>query len=306
MKSFLKIPSFGLGTWKSSPEEVTGAVKHAISVGYRHIDCAACYENEDAVGKGIKEGIDAAGIKREDLWITSKLWCTEKGSYEIALDALEKTLKDLQCDYLDLYLIHWPLAFEKRPDGDYWPRTDGKIVTEPISIAKQWEIMEKLLETGKVKHIGVSNFTVAHLYDLLTYCKVKPALCQVELHPYNPQNRLVDFCLSHGISVTAYSPLGSGDFVPEGTPSIFDCDVLKDIAKKHDVHPSAIALRWATSRRPAGLSVIPKSAQPKHIESNLKSQELVLSEAEIKAIDDIKTRIRMLDCDAFWEIPLFC
>jgi diketogulonate reductase-like aldo/keto reductase len=205
-----KIPALGLGTWKSEKGKVAQVIEKAIvDFDYRHIDCASVYGNEKEIGRAFKKVFLSKKVSRNDLFVTSKLWNTKHHPDNVE-KACKQTLNDLQIDYLDLYLMHWGIAFA--PGSNLEPiDKNGMVKTEPVSIKETWQAMEKLVENGLVKSIGVSNFTVMMIIDLLSYAKIKPVINQVEVHPYNSQQELVDFCHKQGIQVTAYSPLGSSD-----------------------------------------------------------------------------------------------
>jgi glycerol 2-dehydrogenase (NADP+) len=231
------IPALGFGTWQSPLGEVKRAVYHAIKSGYRHIDCAYCYQNEDEVGEAIADAIKDGIITREDLFITGKLWCTFHQRVEQNLDM---TLKSLGTEYLDLYLMHWPCPQNENGSHPLFPkRLDGSRDLDPNwTYIQTWQSMEKLLATGKVKAIGVANHSVTFLEDLLKSAKVIPAVNQIENHPLLPQDEILEFCKQNGIHVTAYSPLGS-----TGSPLFQDEDVQK-IAKKHSVGQGTVLLSW--------------------------------------------------------------
>ncbi|THY90535.1 Aldo/keto reductase [Aureobasidium pullulans] len=203
-----KIPALGLGTWQSAPGEVKNAVSHALKVGYKHIDAAYVYGNEDEVGEGLAEGFKSAGIKREDVFVTTKLWCTYHSRPEENLDL---SLKSLGLDYVDLYLMHWPVPMNPKGNDPKFPKhPDGsRDLDTTWSYTQTWKEMEKLLATGKTKAIGVANFSVPFLEELMKEAKVTPAANQIENHPYLPQQEIVDYCKEKGILITAYSPLGS-------------------------------------------------------------------------------------------------
>jgi glycerol 2-dehydrogenase (NADP+) len=235
------IPALGLGTWQSDPGQVRAAVSHAIQAGYRHIDCAYVYENEDEVGQGIKDGIAKAGIKREDLFITTKLWCTYHSRAELGLDT---SLKLLGLDYVDLFLMHWPVPMNPNGNNEKFPKhPDGtRDLDESWSHVQTWKELEKVLKTGKTKAIGVSNYSVRYLETLLKEAEVVPAVNQIENHPYLPQQEIVDFCKSKGILVEAYSPLGS-----TGSP-LFQEEGVQEVARKHNATAGAVLLSYHSER----------------------------------------------------------
>ncbi|GAB7355710.1 hypothetical protein MBLNU459_g6409t1 [Dothideomycetes sp. NU459] len=269
-----KIPALGLGTWQSAPGEVKKAVAHALSVGYRHIDAAYVYGNEDEVGEGLAEGFES-GIKREEVFVTTKLWCTYHSRVEENLDL---SLKSLGLDYVDLYLMHWPVPMNPKGNDPKFPKhADGsRDLDTSWSHTQTWKEMEKVLKTGKVKAIGVANYSKKFLEELLPHASVVPAANQIENHPYLPQQEIVDFCKEKGIHITAYSPLGS-----TGSP-LFQEQEIQDLAKKHDVNPGTILLSYHIAR---GSSAIPKSVTPSRIEENLKL--IKLDHSDIKALDHI-------------------
>ncbi|KAJ5608009.1 Aldo/keto reductase [Penicillium hordei] len=253
-----EIPALGLGTWQSQPGEVARAVSHAIKVGYRHIDAALCYGNENEVGQGIKEAIDAGIVKREDLFVTTKLWCSFHARVE---EGLQQSLTDLGLDYVDLYLMHWPLAMNHKGNHNIFPKlADGsRDIIHSHSHVTTWKSMEKLVGTGKVKAIGVSNYSVKFLEELLPQATIVPAANQIENHPLLPQQEIVDFCNKAGIHITAYSPLGS-----TGSP-LFTAEPIVAVAEKRGVTPATVLLSWHIAR---GSSVLAKSVTPARIEAN--------------------------------------
>lgn len=250
------ISSIALGTWESSDEDAYKAVLTALKTGYRHIDTAAIYGNEAAVGRGIRD----SGVPRDQLFVTTKLWCTDFAHPEQALDT---SLKKLGLDYVDLYLMHWPVALDSH-----------KKVDKSITFQDTWAKMQKLPHS-KARAIGVSNFTVAKLKELLEAptTTVTPAALQVELHVNLQQQKLIDFCKSKGIVVEAYSPLARGNL---------DNSVVKKIAEKHNVSPASVVLAWGIQR---GTVVLPKSVTPERIESNFVTPKL--DDEEMKQITSI-------------------
>ncbi|NBC56961.1 MAG: aldo/keto reductase, partial [Bacteroidetes bacterium] len=241
-----ELDAIGLGTWKSAPGKVEDAVLSALKSGYKHIDCAAVYGNEAEIGKAFQKAINQKVISRENLWVTSKLWNTAHKAEDV-IPALKQTLHDLQLDYLDLYLIHWPVAF--RPDLHGFPESDDDFLSlQEVPVIETWQAMQEAKEQGLVKHLGVSNFSVTKLKDLMGKTDNPPEMNQVELHPFLHQDGLLEFCHSNDIHLTAYSPLGSGDRSTEmkadDEPSLLENAVVKAIAKQHNVTPAQILIAF--------------------------------------------------------------
>lgn len=293
------MPILGLGTWKSEPGEVFNAVKEAVKIGYRHIDCAAIYGNEAEIGKAIAELIAEGTVTREELWITSKLWNNAHGQDNV-MPALQKTLADLQLEYLDLYLIHWPIAH--KPNAIGAEKADDYIALEDQPIIDTWKGMENAVEKGLTKNIGVSNFSIKKLEDLLTKATIKPSLNQVELHPYFPQKSLVDYCQSQNIHMMAYSPLGSSDrpkgLKAENEPILLQDETLKAIADKKGVSIAQLILAWDIKRN---ISPIPKSVNPARLKQNLDAAEVEITDDELAEINALDKNRRYLD-GKFWEL----
>ncbi|KAJ1559919.1 hypothetical protein HK096_010662, partial [Nowakowskiella sp. JEL0078] len=270
------IPALGLGTWQSPKGEVTKAVFHALKTGYRHIDGALVYQNEDEVGAGLKAAFDAGICKREDVFVTTKLWCTDHRHPAIGL---EKSLKSLGLDYVDLYLVHWPCPMNPKGNHHLFPKLDDGSrdldLTEWNHI-KTWKEMEKLTESGKVRAIGVCNYSIKFLEELLPHANIVPAVNQVENHPYLPQEELLEYMKSKGILLVAYSPLGS-----TGSP-LFEEDGIQQIAAKYGVGPGTVLLSYAVAR---GNSVIPKSVTNSRIEENYKIIDL--DALDVEALNNI-------------------
>lgn len=257
LNSGYKIPIIGLGTWQSKPNEVAQAVEVALKHGYRHIDGAAIYRNEEEVGRGWK----ASGVPREEIFLTSKLWNSRHAPVEVK-KAIDKTLKELGTDYLDLFLIHWPLAFKS--GSEYFPRdSEGLIVLDrETKLEETWREMEKLVAQGKVRSIGVSNFNIPKLETLLSFARIKPAVNQVEGHAFLLQPELHSYHQKHGIIPTAYSPLGNNIY---GKLRVIDSPEVKEVADTLQKNPANVLISYLMQK---GFVVIPKSVTPSRIKSN--------------------------------------
>ena len=254
------MPEIGFGTWKAPTGKVTvEAVKTAIECGYTHIDCAAIYGNEKEVGLGIKE----SNVDRKNLFITSKLWNDIRG-YQETIDAFNKTLDDLQLDYLDLYLIHWP-----RP-----VKYHDNYIEKNI---ESWKAMEDLYKQGKIKAIGVSNFKIHHMEEIMENCEIKPMVNQIEFHPSCLEKEIRDFCKKENIVVTGYSPLANG--------KVFECKELVEFSEKYGVSIAQLCIRYALQH-----NVIPlvKSVTKERIKANL-NVNFVISDEDMEKIDKITT-----------------
>ncbi|MBA9043174.1 diketogulonate reductase-like aldo/keto reductase [Bacillus aryabhattai] len=257
----VKMPGFGLGVFKvEEGPELVNAVKIAIKHGYRSIDTAAIYGNEEGVGRGIREGLKEAGISRENVFVTSKVWNADLG-YDATIAAYETSLKKLGLDYLDLYLIHWPV------EGKY---------------KEAWRALETLYKEGKVKAIGVSNFQVHHLKDLMEDAEIKPVINQVEYHPRLTQKELQAFCEKHHIQLEAWSPLMQGE--------LLNNEVLTEIANKHNKSVAQVILRWDLQN---GIITIPKSTKEHRIVENASIFDFELTKEEIERIDELNQNHRV-------------
>ena len=294
------MPALGLGTWKSNPGEVYNAIIEAIKVGYRHIDCAMIYANEAEIGKAINDAIGSGLVKREDLWITSKLWCNSHGK-ENVIPALQSTLNDLQLDYIDLYLVHWPVVLKHNV---IFPEKGEDMVSlkdQPIS--ETWSGMESAVALRLAKHIGVSNFSIKKLKSISAIAKIKPEVNQIELHPLLQQQEMLEYCNNENINLTAYSPLGSKDRIPEmkaqNEPNLFENPIISEIAEAHDCSSAQVLISWAIER---GTSVIPKSVNPGRLKQNFESINIKLSEDEMNRIAKLDKHFRYVN-GAFWALP---
>lgn len=295
------MPAIGLGTWLSEKGQVKAAVKHALSVGYRHIDCAWVYGNEGEIGEALEQSW-SEGLRRDDVWITSKLWNTKHHPNDVEPHLLE-TLKMLQTDYLNLYLIHWPVdlmrgdnPFPMIPNDD---SGENAPADPPISLEDTWRAMENLVTGGLVKSIGVSNFNQQQIQDILKIAKIPPAVLQIESHPYLQQNELIEFCNQNKIQVTAYSPLGNPNPNRPGAskddPVLFKEQVMIDIGKQYGKTAAQVAIRWQLDRHNV---VIPKSVNPKRIEENCDVLDFQLSPQDMERISKLDRHWRAVDYPA--------
>jgi diketogulonate reductase-like aldo/keto reductase len=292
----LHMPAVGLGTWKSTEDKVYKAVKFALKSGYRHIDCAEAYGNQDQVGRAISDAMKEYNIKRSEIWVTSKLWltCFEP---ERAREALKRTLKDLQLEYLDLYLLHWPVALEYNENEILGvPKDDeGYLKLSYCPLYKTWAQMEKFVEEGLVKSIGISNFEPSNIFDLLSYAKIKPAVNQVEFHPLFNRKELQQICEHFQIHMTAYSPFGNG------VKEMFELPELKKLADKYNKSVGQIIIRWLVQHN---VSTIPKSVHEDRLEQNLDVFDFELTSDEMKSIDSLDKHMRTCDTRRkdYWNI----
>jgi alcohol dehydrogenase (NADP+) len=295
-----QMPAIGLGTWKAAPGDVYKAVREAIKIGYRHFDCAHIYGNEDEIGTAFADAFKAGEIKREELWVTSKLWNNSHRKDQVE-PALKVTLKNLQLDYLDLYLIHWPVALQ---EGIGFPASPADFIPiDQLPLTVTWSGMETVAKKGLTKHIGVSNFNIKNLKVISEGATIIPEANQLELHPYLQQNELLDYCKKNEIVVTGYSPLGSSDrparLIKESDPTILENEVIKKIAAEKNCSPAQILLSWAVTR---GTSAIPKSVNPKRLKENLESAAIELSTADLKSIADLDLNFRYINGET-WASP---
>ena len=294
-----EMPLLGLGTWKMFEGSAYAAVKSAIELGYRHIDCAWIYDNEADVGKALHDCFKQKIVSRDDLFITTKLW-NDRHRPEHVAAALKEQLVDLQLNYVDMYLIHWPVAHQfghPRPESG----TDFESLVD-VPLNDTWNAVIECQNAGLCRNIGVSNFSQSKIDDLTAATGVKPSCLQVESHPYFKQSQLLDYCDKNDIAFVAYCPLGSGDRPEQmkglNEPKLFDCQALKEIADAHSITTAQVMLSWAVNR---GSIPIPKSANAQRQKENLESAQIELNESEMNAIADINVEHRFVD-GTFWEL----
>jgi D-xylose reductase len=304
-----EMPAVGLGFWKVDKPAAHALLESAVDAGYRHFDCASDYGNEAEVGLGLKKVLDSNLCPREDLWVTSKLWNTNHAPQHVR-PACERSLRDLQLDYLDLYLIHFPIAQAYiSPDVRYpagWffdpnaPHPKMKPALVPIS--ETWRAMEGLIEAGLVRNIGICNFGVSLIRDLLAYAEIRPAVLQVEMHPYLTQEKLVRFCQEQQINVTAFSPLGAASYHQIGMAapdeSVLHQPIVRKVAEHHSRTPAQVVLRWGVQR---GTAVIPKTGRPERLKENLNIFDFELTPDEMNSISALDRNRRFNDPGVFCE-----
>lgn len=298
-----RIPAIGLGTFGSdhaSAGEVAEAVREAIALGYRHIDCARVYGNEAEIGEVLAEVIESGLVQREELWITTKLWNDMHGDGDVLL-SLAQSLRDLRLEYFDLFLVHWPFPNHHDPGVGADARHPDSRPYVHDEYMRVWRQLERVADAGLARHIGTSNMTVAKLEFLMRDCRIKPAFNEMELHPHFQQPELFDYCTTMGIVPIGYSPLGSPnrpprDTTPEDTVDLDD-PVLVRIASDHGVHPATVCLKWAVQR---GQIPIPMSTKRRNIAGNLRSvTEDPLTDSEMASIAGIDRGCRLIKGQVF-------
>lgn len=303
------IPKVGFGLWKISPQDCADAVYNAIAAGYRHLDSASDYGNEEQVGQGIKRAIADGLCVREDLWVTSKLWNTYHCKAHVE-PAIQRSLKDLQLDYLDLYLIHFPIAqpfvaFETRYPAQWIfdPSVkQPKMLTAPVPLFETWAAMESLVEKGLSKQIGICNYNTGLLHDLMSYAKIKPSVLQIESHPYLTQENLIRAAKDYNLQVTSFSPLGAMSYfelnMAQANESVLEQSVVKAAAERLNRTPAQVVLRWGVQR---GNSIIPKTTKAARLKENLNIFDFELSLQEMDDIGALNCNRRFNDPGNFCE-----
>jgi len=311
-----RMPVIGLGTWKVPQEACPDLVTDAVAAGYRHFDCACDYGNEKEVGAGLQRAFSGGACRRDEIWVTSKLWNTFHRREHVAL-ACKKSLSDLRLDYLDLYLIHFPIAQRYVPVQRRYPpgwfydpdAPDPKMELDRVPLAETWSAMEELKQAGLVKNIGVCNMGTALLRDLLSYAEVPPAVLQVESHPYLTQDKLLRFCREEQIACTAFSPLGALSYhelgMADREDSLLQLATIQAIAAAHDKTLAQILLRWGVQR---GTAVIPKTARPQRLRENRAIFDFELTPEQMASIGSLNRNRRYNDPGVFCEAAFntFC
>jgi D-xylose reductase len=305
-----KMPAVGFGLWKIAREDAADMVYKAIAAGYRHLDSAADYGNEQQAGEGIRRALADGLCTRQDLWITSKLWNTFHHPEHVR-EACEKSLSDLGVEYLDLYLVHFPIslkyvAIAERypPEWIFDPESESPgMHIDPVPLSDTWWAMEELVHTELVRNIGVCNYNSALLHDLMAYANIKPAMLQIESHPYLTQQRLIRLAQHYNLAVTAFSPLGAGSYVElsmaNDQDSVLKQAVVLAIAKRLQRTPAQVVLRWGAQR---GTSVIPKTSRVERLAENLAVFDFELSSDDMAAISALNQNRRFNDPGAFCEL----
>lgn len=303
------MPLIGLGLWKIDKAVVADVVVEAIRQGYRHLDSACDYGNEKQVGEGIRRALDEGLCTREDLWVTSKLWNTYHRKEHVVM-AMDQTLHDLGLEYLDLYLVHFPIALEFVPFETRYPPewvhnpADALPMLKPVAVSLQetWQGMESLVDGALARHIGVCNYNIALMRDLLNYARIPPAVLQVESHPYLTQQNLMRFCREEDIAITAFSPLGALSYLELGmadaAQSVLTQPAVESAAKRLGKTPAQVVLRWGVQR---GNAIIPKTSKLERLAENAALFDFELSEDEMTQIDALNTNQRFNDPGVFCE-----
>lgn len=302
------MPAVGLGIWKIDREDTARSVLDAIELGYRHIDSAADYGNEEEAGEGIRAAIAAGHCTRDDLWVTSKLWNTFHRREHVR-PACERTLRDLGLDYLDLYLVHFPISlryvpFDERYPPEWTTEVDGVsgMHVDPVPLAETWAAMEELVEAGLVKQIGVCNYSSGLLIDLMAYSKIKPVMLQVESHPFLTQEKLMRMARDFDLAVTAFSPLGALSYVSlemaSDADTVLTAAPVVAAAKRVDRTPAQVVLRWGVQR---GNAIIPKTTRRERLAENIALFDFELTGDEMDAITALNQNRRFNDPGVFCE-----
>lgn len=305
-----RMPAVGLGLWKIDADTVGNAVYHAIKLGYRHLDSAADYGNEKQVGEGIARALADGLCSREELWVTSKLWNTYHRREHVEA-ACRKSMADLGLDYLDLYLVHFPIALRYVEFADRYPpewiydpaAAEPGMQLDAVPLSETWGAMEQLVEAGIARQIGVCNYSASLLHDLMSYARIKPAMLQIESHPYLTQEAVLRTAQAYNIAVTAFSPLGSLSYVSldmaTANDSVLTEPVVMAAAKRSGASAAQVVLRWGIQR---GTAVIPKTSNPDRLIENITLSEFSLTGQEMQAISGLNQNRRFNDPGVFCEL----
>lgn len=304
-----EMPAVGLGIWKIDRDDAAQSVYDAIEVGYRHIDSAADYGNEREAGQGIARAIADGLCTREELWITSKLWNTFHRPEHVR-EGLQKSLDDLGVDYLDLYLVHFPISMKYVPLDKHYPpewffdpsAPDAKMEIDPVPLSDTWKGMEAAARDGLVREIGVCNYSSALLHDLMAYSTIKPAMLQIESHPFLTQERLIRLAREYGMAVTAFSPLGALSYVSLDMASeddtVLTAAPVVAAADRTGKSPAQVVLRWGAQR---GTAIIPKTTKRARLQENIDLFDFELTGDEMNAISGLNQNRRFNDPGDFCE-----
>lgn len=304
------MPAVGLGLWKIDRNETASAVVDAVEVGYRHLDSACDYGNEVEAGAGIREALNRGLCTREELWVTSKLWNTYHRAEHVR-EACEKSLRDLGLDYLDLYLIHFPIATRYVPIEERYPpewladpnAAEPRMEVDAVPLSETWGGMERLVEAGLVREIGVCNYNSGLLIDLMAYSSVKPAMLQIESHPFLTQDKLIRLASDFDVSVTAFSPLGALSYVSldmaTAADTVLTAPPVVAAAQRLNRTPAQVVLRWGVQR---GTAIIPKTTRVERLRENLALFDFELSTDEMASISALNQNRRFNDPGVFCEL----
>ncbi len=305
-----QMPVIGLGLWKIDKAVVADVVVEAIRAGYRHLDSACDYGNEKEVGEGIRRAIDEGLCTREDLWVTSKLWNTYHRKEHVVM-AMDQTLHDLGLDYVDLYLVHFPIAlefvpFETRypPEWLFDPSEElPTMKSAAVPLHETWAAMETLVDSGLSRYIGVCNYGVSLMRDMLNYARITPAVLQIESHPYLAQQKLMRFCREQDIAVTAFSPLAALSYLEldmaDASESVLEQPAVQAIAKRLGKTPAQVVLRWGVQR---GNAIIPKTSKPERLLENASVFDFELTSDDMDQINQLDRHQRFNDPGVFTEL----
>ncbi|XP_076241670.1 aldo-keto reductase 1B-like [Calliopsis andreniformis] len=295
-----KVPVLGLGTWQGGddPSVVEQAIRDAVDAGYRHFDCAYVYGNEKEIGKALREKIAEGVVKREDLFITTKLWNTSHKRDKV-VPACKRSVENFGLDYVDLYLIHWPVAYDENAKGLFPVDEKGNPLYGDEDYLDTWRGMEECVKLGLTKSIGLSNFNSQQIDRVLSIAEIKPVMNQIECHPNLNQKKLRDFCAKRGISITAYSPFGSPrrPWAKPGDPQVtMEAPEIVEIAKKYEKTPAQVILRYLVD---IGTIPIPKSSSKERISQNINIFDFTLTPEEIATLDKLDCGIRVCPAAEF-------